>query len=271
ADMAMFEAKHKRLGVRVFDQGLRDRRLREIDLGRRIARAVADDEFEVHFQPIVDVRTLEVVALEALTRWPVENLPQDGEDWVAAAEESGQIIAIGLNAVRAARKACTDFGLPVGVNVSPRQLAEPDLTAQLLGAWGDDDRDRLTLEITESALLDDLPLGIETLAALRAEGVRIALDDFGTGYSSLARLAHLPVDVLKVDRQFATDSVSSRGRAVLRGIIEIAHASGLLVVVEGVETVEQLETITELGADRVQGYLVGRASMQAPTPVTLPQ
>jgi len=271
ADSAMFEAKHKRLGVRVFDQGLRERLLREIDLGRRIARAVSDGEFEVHFQPIVDVKSLQVVAVEALTRWPAEDRPRDSDDWVPAAEESGQIIAIGLAAVRAARDASLRFGLPVGVNVSPRQLAEPDLAAQLLDAWGPEGRQDLTLEITESALLDDLPLGIEILAALREEGVCVALDDFGTGYSSLARLAHLPVDVLKVDRQFAEDSTTPRGRAVLRGIVEIAHASGLVVVVEGVETVEQLETVTELGADRVQGYLVGRPSMQAPAAVALPR
>ncbi len=271
ADSAMFDAKHKRLGVRVFDQWLRERLLREIDLGRRIARAVDDDEFEVHFQPIVDVKTLKVVAVEALSRWPVSDRPRDSEEWVPAAEESGQIIAIGLMAIRAARAASLQFGLPVGVNVSPRQLAEPDLAAQLLDAWGPDDRKDLTLEITESALLDDLPLGIETLAALRDQGVRVALDDFGTGYSSLARLAHLPVDVLKVDRQFAEDATTPRGRAVLRGIVEIAHASGLVVVVEGVETVEQLETVTELGADRVQGYLLGRPSMQAPAEVSLPR
>jgi len=271
ADSAMFDAKHKRLGVRVFDQGLRDRLLRDIDLGRRIARAVSDGEFEVHFQPIVDVKSLRVMAVEALTRWPAKDRPRDSEEWVPAAEESGQIIAIGLMAIRSARDASRRFGLPVGVNVSPRQLAEPDLAAQLLDAWGPDDRQHLTLEITESALLDDLPLGIETLAALRDEGVCVALDDFGTGYSSLARLAHLPVDVLKVDRQFAEDSTTPRGRAVLRGIVEIAHASGLIVVVEGVETVEQFETVAELGADRVQGYLLGRPSMQAPAAVSLPR
>lgn len=270
ADSAMFDAKHKRLGVRVFDQALRERLLREIDLGRRIARAVSDGEFEVHFQPIVDVATLRVVAVEALSRWSDDRMARAPEEWVPAAEESGQIVQIGLSAVRSARHASLSFGLPVGVNVSPRQLAEPDLARQLLDAWGPDQRENLTLEITESALLDDLPLGIETLEALRSEGVRVALDDFGTGYSSLARLAHLPVDVLKVDQQFARDATTPRGRAVLRGIVEIAHASGLVVVVEGVETVEQFEIIAELGADQVQGYLLGRPSPQAPTPIHLP-
>ena len=269
ADSAMFEAKRKRLGVRVFDQSLRARRLREIDLSRRIARAVAEGEFEVHFQPIVDARSLEVVAVEALTRWPRE-AQRDIEDWVAVAEESGQIVPIGLEVVRAARRAAEDFALPVGVNVSPRQLAEPDLAAQLLDAWGPDRREELTLEITETALLDDLFLSVDTLVALRDEGVRIAIDDFGTGYSSLSRLSYLPVDVLKVDQQFARDATSPRGRAVLRGVIEIAHASGLRVVVEGVETVEQLEIITELGADQVQGFLLGRPSAEAPAVVKLP-
>ncbi|NLF04165.1 MAG: EAL domain-containing protein [Actinomycetales bacterium] len=270
ADTAMFDAKHKRLGVRVFDQALRERLLREIDLGRRIARAVSDGEFEVHYQPIVDVASLRVVAVEALSRWSDDHVAREPEEWVPAAEESGQIVQIGLGAVRSARRASLSFGLPVGVNVSPRQLAEPDLALRLLEAWGPDQRENLTLEITESALLDDLPLGIETLETLRSEGVRIALDDFGTGYSSLARLAHLPVDVLKVDQQFAQDATSPRGRAVLRGIVEIAHASGLLVVVEGVETVEQFEIVAELGADQVQGYLLGRPSPTAPTPIHLP-
>ena len=271
ADTAMFEAKRKGLGVRVFDAELRARVLREIDLARRITRSVAEGEFDVHFQPIVDATSLEVVAVEALSRWVDEDGAHEPREWVSAAEESGQIIEIGIGVVRAARRALELFALPVGVNVSPRQLAEPDLAARLLEAWGPGDRDKLILEITETALLDDLPLGVETLQSLRAEGVRIALDDFGTGYSTLTRLANLPVDVLKVDRALTGDVTTARGCAVLRAVVDIAHASGLEVVVEGIETVEQLEIVRDVGADRVQGFLVGRPASHAPERVRLPQ
>lgn len=270
ADSAMFEAKHKRIGVFVFDEGLRDRVIGEIALGRRLARAFAAGELEVRYQPVVDPNSLEVVALEALSHWPDANGGHEPAAWVPVAEESGLIIEIGLGAVRAARWASDRYDLPVGVNVSPRQLAEEDLAHQILAAWGADRRDRLVVEITESALLDDLSLGIQILQTLRAEGVQVAIDDFGTGYSTLARLGNLPVDVLKVDRELVEDILTERGRAVVRGVLQIAHAHGLRVVVEGIETRDQLAAAIALGADMVQGYLVGRPTSEAPQPVRLP-
>lgn len=270
ADSAMFEAKHKRLGVFVFDESLRDRVMGEIALGRQLGRAFADGELEVRYQPLVDARTLDVVALEALSHWPGATGGHEPAEWVPAAEDSGLIIEIGLGAVRAARWASDRFDLPVGVNVSPRQLAEVDLAERILEAWGPDRRNRLVVEITESALLEDLPLGIKTLQTLRAEGVQVAIDDFGTGYSTLARLGSLPVDVLKIDQELVAEILTDRGRAVLRGVLEIAHAHDLRVVVEGIETREQLDAAISLGVDMVQGYFVGRPTSDPMQPARLP-
>lgn len=269
ADTAMHEAKRRGVPVRLFDRALRERLLHELDLGRRIARAAREDRFEVHFQPVVDARTLQVVAVEALTRLRDDGQLLSPEEWVPVAEENGHIVDIGLMALRAARGACERSGLAVGVNVSPHQLAEPDFVDKVLATWAPAPLERLVVEITESALLADIPLGVEMLADLRDRGVRVAIDDFGTGFSSLARLSRLPVDVLKVDKLFARDLTTDRGRAVLRGIVEIGHASGMKIVVEGVETRGQLDVAVALGADRVQGFLLGRPSAQTPAPVRL--
>ncbi len=185
---------------------------------------------------------------------------------------------IGRRVLTVAREGAARMGLPVMVNVAARQLAEPTFLEQLTAQLGADPGagrscpwTGLTLEITESALLQDLPHVVASLSALRERGVRIAIDDFGTGYSSFARLATLPVDVLKIDRAFVSEVTTDEGRAVVRAIVSLAEAYRLDVVAEGVETLEQLDELIALGVPKLQGYLLGRPAAGRPSPVAVPR
>lgn len=260
ADTAMYGAKADRDGVLMFDQSLRDSLLTEIEAQDALARGVEADEIEAHFQPVVDMTTREIRSYEALARWRHGNTWRLPGDWLPRAESSGLIVRIGLEMIRQARQHSDVTGLPVAVNVAPRQLMEPQFVAEVMRAWGCDDWDRLILEITESALVDDLRRAEEALTHLRALGVRVALDDFGTGYSSIARLGGLPIDVLKIDRAFVAEVRTTRGRAVVRAILALAVAYGLDVIAEGVETEDELAALADLGRMEVQGFLTGRAA-----------
>ncbi|RYV52881.1 putative bifunctional diguanylate cyclase/phosphodiesterase [Pengzhenrongella frigida] len=269
ADTAMFEGKRSRVGVVVFDDALRARMRADQNLRRELTDALAGGEFEMYYQAIVDAATLEVVGTEALVRWHhPDGLRMPGY-WLGFAEETGLIVPIGRHLVRAARAGAHRLGLPVAVNVAARQLAEPGYVRALREDWGEGDWHLLTLEITESALLQDLAQVIDSLITLRALGVRISIDDFGTGYSSFARLAVLPVDVLKIDQAFVRDLDEPGGVAVVQAIVSLAKAHGLDVVAEGVERIDQFETLVDLGVHKLQGFLIGRPTSAASLPVEL--
>ena len=257
ADTAMLEAKRSRSGYRVFDRALR--RAVEAERLQRSAleAAVANGLFTAHFQPIVDARTLEVLQVETLARWDHHGRLLLPADWLDLAEETGLIVPIGLSMLHQARRALDRFQMPVAVNLAARHLSEPDALEQIETAWGRAYWEHLTLEITESALVKTTS-AIPVLSELRARGVRIAVDDFGTGYSSLARLARLPVDVLKIDRSFVREVGTERGSSVVRAILELGLAHGLDVVAEGVERAADLDALVELGVRRVQGNFLGR-------------
>lgn len=260
ADTAMYGAKADRDGVLMFDQSLRDSLLTEIEAQAALARGVEADEIEAHFQPVVDMTTRETRSHEALARWRHGNTWRLPGEWLPRAESSGLIVRIGLEMIRQARRYSDETGLPVAVNVAPKQLMEPQFAAEVMRAWGCDNWDRLILEITESALVDDLSRAEEALTHLRTLGVRVALDDFGTGYSSIARLGGLPIDVLKIDRAFVAEVRTTRGRAVVRAILALADAYGLDVIAEGVETEDELAALADLGRMEIQGFLTGRAA-----------
>ncbi len=263
ADTAMLEAKRSRSGFRVFDRALR--RAVEAERVQRSAleAAVTDGLFTAHYQPIVDARTLEVLQVEALARWDHHGRLLLPVDWLELAEETGLIVPIGLSMLSQARRALDRFQMPVSVNLAARHLSEPDALEQIETAWGSTYWEHLTLEITESALVQT-GAAIPVLSELRARGTRIAVDDFGTGYSSLARLARLPVDVLKIDRSFVREVDTERGASVVRAIIELAAAHGLDVVAEGVERAADLDALVQLGVRRVQGNFLGRAAPTVP-------
>ncbi|WNB87393.1 EAL domain-containing protein [Cellulomonas sp. ATA003] len=271
ADTAMLESKRRRSGVVVFDDALRDRMQADEELRRELGIALVEDEFTVHFQPVVDARTMRVVGVEALARWEHGGRTRMPGEWLPFAEDTGLIVPIGRRVLDVARTGAEGMGLPVMVNLAARQLAEPSFVDQLIADWGDGDWRMLTLEITESALLQDLPHVLVALQSLRDRGARIAIDDFGTGYSSFARLAGLPVDVLKIDRAFVDRVTTDRGRAVITAIVSLAEAYRLDVVAEGVETTEQLDALIELGVPKLQGFLLGRPAAGRPSPVTVPR
>jgi len=272
ADLAMFEAKRAG-GNRIarfkpeMDQRAADRRT--IEAGLRIA--IARDEFRLEYQPIVEVNTGEVESLEALIRW---DHPEGGvvppDEFIGVAEETGLISLIGDWALEEAIRQVAAWqrsgqSPSVSVNVSPRQLHIRGIarrTSELLARYAVAPS-AITLEITEEAVLDPDLDALAELTELRAIGVRIALDDFGVGYSSLARFQDLPLDVVKIDRAFIAAvqdpaEPPAQDVAVIEAAVLLAHAHGVPVVAEGIETEAQRALVEQLGCDFAQGFLFGR-------------
>ncbi|QGQ19362.1 EAL domain-containing protein [Cellulomonas sp. JZ18] len=263
ADDAMLEAKRARSGHRVFDSALRARAEDSRRLRAALERAVAEDRITAWFQPIVDARSLEVVGLEALARWQEGDKVVLPEHWLALAEQTGLVVPIGHAMFRQARRALDRHQMPVAVNLSARELHEADVLERIDEAWGGGLWEHLTVEITESTMLRTTT-AVPVLSELRARGARIALDDFGTGFSSLARLARLPVDVLKIDRSFVREVRTPRGAGPVRAIVALAEHHGLDVVAEGVESAGDLQVLVELGVRQAQGMFVGRPAPGLP-------
>jgi diguanylate cyclase (GGDEF)-like protein/PAS domain S-box-containing protein len=269
ADTAMYRAKDQgRARTEVFDERTHQRAVHQLRTGNDLHRALERREFQVHYQPVVDVPTGTVAGFEALVRWqhPTRGLILPG-DFVALAEETGLIVPLGAwvleeacRQVAAWQARMPDDAPPlfISVNLSPRQLAEPTLpaeTARILEHTGVDPAS-VWLEITESTLMHDAESAIGALRALRALGVHLSVDDFGTGYSSLSYLKRFPVEALKVDRSFVDGLGRESGdSAIVTAVITLAHALGLRAVAEGVETDIQLNELQMLGCDMAQGYL----------------
>ena len=234
----------------------------------RLRGAVERQEFEVHYQPKVDVRNGQIRGLEALVRWrdPEAGLVMPGA-FLSLMETSGLIVPLGdwiLRRAAADLRRWQGAGLSPGrvaVNISPVQLrrrAFADHLLDLVGEWRDE-KVGIDIEITEGVLIDDVSSAISQLRVLRRSGVRVAIDDFGTGYSSLSRLAELPVDMLKIDRSFVSQlTTSGTGRTVAETIIALGRAFNMTTVAEGVETPEQLELLAQMGCEQSQGYLHSR-------------
>jgi diguanylate cyclase (GGDEF)-like protein/PAS domain S-box-containing protein len=269
ADIALGRAR--RLGrnqVQLFSKEMSDSISRRIELEAELGTAIDQDQFVVHYQPEVDVRTGRIVGAEALVRWmhPTKGLVPPMQ-FIPLAEETGIIVAITEHVTGAAcrqARAWQEEGFPplvVAVNVSGRFFREP----RLAGAISDILREsglapgHLEIEITESVAMSDSERTIEVLQALHGEGIRVAIDDFGTGYSSLAYLRRFPIQQLKIDQAFIKDMMDNReDRAIVDAVIGMAHAMGMEVLAEGVERTEQLEYLRSKGCDKAQGYLFGR-------------
>ncbi|HEX2192908.1 MAG TPA: EAL domain-containing protein, partial [Acidimicrobiales bacterium] len=266
ADAAMYVAKTRgKDRHEVFEPSMRTAAVERSGLLTDLAWAVGRGELELDYQPVVDVTNGGMVGFEALLRWrhPTRGLLAPGE-FIALAEESGLIVPIGAWALnraceqgRAWQAMNGDAPLTMAVNVSARQLQHPGLVGLVADALATSglDPSSLVLEITESATVADTEATIARLRELKDLGVGLAIDDFGTGYSSLSYLRRFPVDLLKIDRSFVAGMVHSpEDAAIVSHVIGLAHAFGLKVVAEGVETVHQLEELTRLGCDLAQGY-----------------
>jgi diguanylate cyclase (GGDEF)-like protein len=270
ADVALYSAKSRGASrYAVYQPALDSRSPEMLQLEAGLARAVSNGELLVYYQPEVDLRTGRLAGMEALVRWhhPRRGLLPPGE-FIPVAEETGEIVAIGRWVLE---QACRDTAalarripeleLQVGVNVSAREFQRPDLVEQvgaILKRTGLAPH-RLELEITESAVIDNLAQAIETMTALRDLGVNLAIDDFGTGYSSLSYLHQLPLTTLKIDRSFVRDiGQRETTSAVARAIVDLANALGMEVVAEGIEHRDQLDYLRLLHCDRGQGYLFSR-------------
>ena len=261
ADAAMYAAKSRGSHCyEVFDERMRIATERRARLRHELERAVAGDELRLHYQPIVDLQTGHRIGVEALVRW---EHPERGllvpKDFIHHAEESGQITSLGHWVLDTACDAALDLepDAHMSVNVSARQLQQPDFVQRVAEAL---DRrglpaQRLVLEITETAAVADFDGALARLSELKSLGLQLALDDFGTGYSPLSYLRRFPVDYLKIDCSFVAGvAASEEDRAIVRGVIDMAHALGLKAIAEGVEDARQHEVLADLGCDLGQGY-----------------
>jgi diguanylate cyclase (GGDEF)-like protein len=270
ADTAMYRAKREgKRCYRVFEDSMHAAAVERLELEQALRNAVARDLISVRYQPIVDLATARVAGFEALARW---DDPYKGSIppsvFIPIAEETTLILELGRAVLHHAcaqakhwRAHDTALDLSVAVNASRLQLAHPDFIHDVSNALTANDLApaALTIELTESGLIDDAGRIVSTLDGLRRLGVRIAIDDFGTGYSSFATLAELPIDVLKIDKRFI-DNVArdAQGQGFVKAILELARTLGVETVAEGVERPEQLEALRLLGSTHSQGYLHAR-------------
>jgi diguanylate cyclase (GGDEF)-like protein/PAS domain S-box-containing protein len=268
ADAALYRAKDRGRGrYEVFDRAMRVRTLERLSLENDLRRALDREQLRVRYQPLVSLRDRCILGVEALVHWEhPKRGPVGPLEFIPVAEESGLIGPIGEWVLReACRQAVTWHAaspdappLGVAVNLSVRQITQRDLPGVVARTLRDTGLDPqcLSLEITETAILDDSAAASQALRALLALGVGMVLDDFGTGYSSLAYLTRLPIQGLKIDRSFVKRlGVSERSTAIVTAIVRMAEALSIEVTAEGVETVRQIEQLERLGCHRAQGFL----------------
>jgi diguanylate cyclase (GGDEF)-like protein len=271
ADTAMYRAKALGKGRHVvFDQAMHTSVVERLRLETDLRRAIERSEFQVHYQPIIALRSGRIAGFEALVRWEHPELgPVPPASFIPVAEETGLILPLGLWVLRAAcvqlhewQSRGPEFStLMMSVNLSSRQITQPDLVEQIdqiLQETGLAPR-HLKLEITESVIMEHPPSAVEVLRRLKELGIRLSLDDFGTGYSSLSYLHRFPIDTLKIDRSFVHRLDFEDGDSVIvQTIVALAHNLGMQVIAEGVETEGQMQRLVNMGCQYGQGYYFSR-------------
>ena len=269
ADAAMYHAKSQgRNNYQYFSEEIRSNTANIFALEQRMRRSLHDKDFELAYQPVIDMRSGKLSAVEALIRW---RQPDGGElmpgDFIAAAEASGLIHQIGEWVIREACRQHEQWrqaGLPefrIAVNVSPMQFRSPDFRSRLEAALASSTMDPrwLELEVTETTVMSRIEEATRTMTWLKELGLRVALDDFGTGYSSLSHLAQLPIDKLKVDKAFVTHIDSDlRSLAIAETVLALGQKLGVETVAEGIENPGAFSVLRDLGCGLAQGYLIGR-------------
>jgi diguanylate cyclase (GGDEF)-like protein/PAS domain S-box-containing protein len=266
ADVAMYQAKEAGKGrVTVFRKGMQRAAASRLQLRADLEQAIEQNEFTLHYQPLVELKSGEIRGVEALVRWnhPRRGLLAPGE-FIGLAEESGLVVPLGRWVLREACRQARSWSvmrperhLSMNVNLSGRQLEQPGLSEEIAAVLRETrlPPKLLILEITESVLMHDAELARRTLHELKALGVRIAIDDFGTGYSSLNYLRRFPIDGLKIDRSFISAMESGRDEAALvASILNLSRSLRLHTVAEGIERPEQLARLRVMGAELGQGY-----------------
>jgi diguanylate cyclase (GGDEF)-like protein len=269
ADAAMYQAKKEgRDTYQFFSESMNERAMRNLRLESSLRSALDHDELLLYFQPQFDARTGVITGAEALARWqsPEFGLVSPGE-FIPLAEETGLIGPLGdwaLQTACAQNRAWQETGqagLRVAVNVSSHQLRRDGFVEKVEGTLRNSGMqpELLEIEITESALIEDVPRALDALSRLKRMGVRLALDDFGTGCSSLSDLVRFPIDVIKIDTSFVADIGPERqGSAIIAAVLAMAHRLHLTVTAEGVETAEQEAFLRSEGCDTLQGFICGR-------------
>ncbi len=267
ADLAVYKAKDNgRNQVVVCDDELRATVVEQGELEHALRDAIENDELSVYYQPIVDPLTDKHVGLEALIRWirpGVGLVPPDS--FIPFAERSDLIIDVDCWVMQRVARQLDDWRrvsgsdalLPVSINISGRHLSVDEFVEDIMGPLDSHaiDSSLIVIEVTESALLDDLGGAAAKLQSLRDRGVKVAIDDFGTGYTSLAHLKTLPIDILKIDQSFTRDDSAA---SLVKLIIDTGHLLGVSITSEGIETSEQAQALSDMGSDDLQGYFYGR-------------
>ena len=270
ADIAMYRAKENgKARYEMFDHGMHARAVSRLQLESDLRRAVDENEFCVYYQPIVALETGRLAGFEALVRWlhPRRGLVSP-IDFIPVAEETGLIVPIGQLVLEEACRKIREWqllspghrALSLSVNLSARQVAQPDLLDRIKDALENSKLSphHLKLEITESVVMENAEAAVQMFKQLRSLGVQLSIDDFGTGYSSLSYLHRFPLNYLKIDRSFVTRLTTDDDNAIVKTISTLAQNLGMEVIAEGVETEEQYHRLKDLGCEYGQGYLFSR-------------
>lgn len=267
ANVAMHEARRSHEHYAVYEPRLDEPNRIQFQLQNALREAIEDNSLAVSFQPKLHLRTNTIAAVETLVRWNhVARGDIPPSHFIPVAEASGFISDLTLRVLNAALRdyaamSAVAENIQVAVNLSAKDLQErhlPELVQQLLGTWNVPAA-RLTLELTETAMLEDEAVYVDALSRLREIGVHLSIDDFGTGYSSMSRLRNLPLDEVKLDISFVRDMLASpRDERIVGSMIALAHDLGLSVVAEGVEDGATLQRLREYDCDLVQGYWVSK-------------
>jgi diguanylate cyclase (GGDEF)-like protein/PAS domain S-box-containing protein len=262
ADIAMYRAKARgKARHEVFDTAMHDRTVELLGFETDLRRAIERGELRVYYQPVVELGSGRVAGFEALLRWQRGDTLVSADAIISVAEETGLIVPIGDWVLREALRQAGEWdGLDMHVNLSPRQLLQPDVVERVAAAIAESGiaPERLHLEVTESVLIENAETAAGLLRGLRDIRVRLSLDDFGTGYSSLSSLRQFPFDILKIDRSFLLDADATRADEIVRTVSTLARVLGMDVVVEGLETLDHVERMRGLGVPYAQGFYFAR-------------
>ncbi|MDH5593273.1 MAG: GGDEF domain-containing phosphodiesterase, partial [Gammaproteobacteria bacterium] len=270
ADTAMYIAKEQgRDGWKIYDNEIGENTRLHVRIASGLRKAVENNELEAYYQPIVDTNTLEIIGSEALLRWNHEGEMISPAQFIPVAEMTGSIVELGFWIFEEAcrqqailRNYFTDKEMPyISVNLSARQLVQHNLIErfeEIIKKYNTSTR-HLVIEVTESTLMINIDRSLELLQKMGEIGLSLAIDDFGTGHSSLSRIKSLPVDTIKIDQTFVRNVNHDTGnQAIIRAVVNMAHAMELKVTAEGVEEIGELNILREMKCNRVQGYLFDR-------------